>query len=127
VAASPTVRDRLRDRCNRLAYETGDAAALARAMVLLASEWELTQRLAQNARRTGEGLSWDRELDRLNASDREVCEGGAALSGRRVGKEAGDRRAAAQLALGGYPAAMRLHEMLHDGEPESGSSLLPRA
>jgi hypothetical protein len=82
-------------------------------MVLLVEEWELTQRLARHARRTAEALSWERELDRLDY--REVCDRGTAASGR-VGKHAGDRRAATPLALGGHPSAVRLDEVLHDGE-----------
>ena len=122
------VRDHLRDGFNGLTYEAGDAAALAQAMVLLANEWDLTQRLARNARHTAEGLSWEGELDRLDASYREVCEAGAAApSGRRVGKHAGDRGAAAQLAFGGHPPAVGLDEMLDDGEAESGPSLLAGA
>ena len=119
VIAAPEggVRDHLRDRVNGLTYPAGDATAMARAMVLLASEWELAQRLARNGRRTAEGLSWERELDRLDASYREVCAAdGAPRSGRRARKHAGDGRAAAPLALGGYPPAVRLDEVLHDGE-----------
>jgi glycosyltransferase involved in cell wall biosynthesis len=119
VIAAPAggVRDHLRDGLNGVAYEAGDAAAMARAMVLLVNEWEFTQRLAQDARRTAEALNWDRELDRLDASYRAVCDGDPAPeSGRGVGKHAGDRRAAATLALGGHPPAMRLNQVLHDRE-----------
>jgi glycosyltransferase involved in cell wall biosynthesis len=75
VLAAPSggVRDHLRDGVNGLAYAPLERAALARAMVLLVSEFELTRRLARGARRTADGLSWDRELDRLDASYREVC------------------------------------------------------
>lgn len=119
VIAAPEggVRDHLRDGVNGLTYPAGDAAAMARAMVLLVGEWELTRRLARGARRTAESLSWERELDRLDASYREVCDWGVVpVSGRRVGKHAGDRGAAAPLALGGHPPAVRLDQMLHDGE-----------
>jgi phosphatidylinositol alpha 1,6-mannosyltransferase len=119
VIAAPEggVRDHLLGDVNGLTYPAGDATAMARAMVLLVSEWELTRRLARNARRTAEGLSWDRELDRLDASYREVCAAAAApRSGERGWKYAGDGRAAAPLALGGYPPAVRLDEVLHDGE-----------
>jgi phosphatidylinositol alpha 1,6-mannosyltransferase len=76
VLAAPEggVRDHLRDCVNGLTYAAGDADAMARGMVMLASELELTRRLSRNARRTAEGLSWDRELDRLDASYREVCQ-----------------------------------------------------
>jgi phosphatidylinositol alpha 1,6-mannosyltransferase len=120
VLAAPAggVRDHLRDGVNGIAYDADDPAAMAQGMIMLASEFELTRRLARAARRTAEGLSWERELDRLDASYREVCERGAApASGRRIGEQAGDRRAAAPLALGGHPAAVRLDEVLHDGEP----------
>jgi glycosyltransferase involved in cell wall biosynthesis len=130
VIAAPEggVRDHLRDGINGLTYPAGDAAAMARAMVLLATEWELTRRLAQNARQTAEGLSWESELDRLDASYREVCERGAVVgSGRRVGKETGDRRPAPQLALGAHPASVRLDEMLDDGQAQAGAPLLPGA
>ena len=43
------------------------------AMVTLASDRPLTRRLAEGARATAEALSWDRELDRLDTSYREVC------------------------------------------------------
>ena len=119
VIAAPEggVRDHLRDGVNGLTYSAGDPAALARAMVLLVGEWELTRRLARHARKTAEGLSWERELDRLDASYREVCAAGAAgASPRSIGKHAGDRRPAAPLALGVHPSAVRLDEVLHDGE-----------
>jgi glycosyltransferase involved in cell wall biosynthesis len=117
VIAAPEggVRDHLRDSLNGLTYEAGNAAAMARAMVLLVNEWEFTRRLARNARRTAEVLSWERELDRLDASYRALCDGEEApSSGRGVGEEAGDRRAAAALALGVHPAAVRLDQVLHD-------------
>jgi glycosyltransferase involved in cell wall biosynthesis len=80
VIAAPAggVQDHLRDAVNGLAFEADDPAAMARAMVLLAGEYELTHRLARAARRTAESLSWERELDRLDASYREICERGVA-------------------------------------------------
>ena len=119
VIAAPEggVRDHLRDGLNGVTYEAGDAAAMARAMVLLVNEWEFTGRLARNARCTAEALSWERELDRLDASYREVCAGEAAPdSGHEIGEDAGDRGAAAALALGVHPAAVRLDQVLHDRE-----------
>ena len=74
AAAAGGVRDHLRDGRNGLAYPPGDVAAMARAMVRLVEDWSLTQRLAQGARRTAEALTWERELNRLDASYREVCE-----------------------------------------------------
>lgn len=122
AAAEGGVRDHLRDTLNGLTYTAGDPTAMARAMVLLVGEWELTRRLARGARRTAEGLSWEGELDRLDASYREICEAGAggdptpAASARRVGKHAGDHGAAAALARGDHPAPVGLDEVLHDGE-----------
>lgn len=77
VVAAPAggVRDHLRDGVNGLTYPEGDVGAMAQAMVRLAGDWALTQRLSRGARKTAEGLSWDREMDRLDRSYREVCEG----------------------------------------------------
>ncbi|MGH7510398.1 MAG: glycosyltransferase family 4 protein [Gemmatimonadales bacterium] len=76
VIAAPAggVRDHLRDGENGLAYPEGDVNAMARAMVRLAGEWWLTQQLARGARLTAEALTWDREIERLGQSYREVCE-----------------------------------------------------
>jgi phosphatidylinositol alpha 1,6-mannosyltransferase len=76
VIAAPAggVRDHLRDGVNGLAYPEGDVGAMAHAMVRLAGDGALRQRLARGARRTAEGLSWDREMERLDRSYREVCE-----------------------------------------------------
>jgi glycosyltransferase involved in cell wall biosynthesis len=76
VIAAPVggVQDHLREGVNGLAYDPDDPAAMARAMVLLAGEYELARRLSRAARRTAESLSWERELDRLDASYREICE-----------------------------------------------------
>ena len=76
VIAAPAggVRDHLRDGVNGLAYPEGDVGAMAQAMVRLAGDGALRQRLARGARRTAEGLSWEREIERLDRSYREVCE-----------------------------------------------------
>lgn len=76
VIAAPAggVCDHLRDGVNGLSYPAGDVGAMARAMVRLAGDGPLRQRLARGARRTAEGLSWDREMERLDCSYREVCE-----------------------------------------------------
>lgn len=78
VIAAPAggVRDHLRDGKNGLAYAEGDAGSMAAAMVRLAEDWGLTQRLSRGARHTAEALTWERELDRLDLSYREVCEAG---------------------------------------------------
>lgn len=86
VVATPAggVADHLRHGENGLAYPEGDVGALAREMVALAGDYALTRRLARGARRTAERLSWDRELDRLDESYREVCgDGSQAGSGNQ--------------------------------------------
>jgi glycosyltransferase involved in cell wall biosynthesis len=85
VIAAPAggVADHLRHGENGLSYPQGDAGSLARAMVALAGDYALTRRLARGARRTAEGLSWDREIDRLDESYREVCEGRPQASGNQ--------------------------------------------
>jgi len=106
VIAAPVggVQDHVRDCVNGLTYDPGDPSAMARGMVLLASEFELTRRLAQGARRTAEALSWDLELDRLDASYREVCERSAArVSG---GSSDPEERVTAPLVAGGTQATL---------------------
>lgn len=85
VVAAPAggVRDHLRDGRNGLAYSPGDVGAMAQAMVRLAEDWRLTQRLAQGARRTAEALTWERELNRLDSSYREVCNGQETVNGNQ--------------------------------------------
>jgi glycosyltransferase involved in cell wall biosynthesis len=74
VIASPAggVADHLRDDVNGIAYPAGDTAALAAAMLALADDPARMRRLALGARATAVTLGWDRELDRLDASYREV-------------------------------------------------------
>jgi glycosyltransferase involved in cell wall biosynthesis len=67
------VADHLRDGVNGLACPPSDIPAMANAMVRIASSDSLRQTLATAARHTAEGLSWARELDRLDVSYREVC------------------------------------------------------
>jgi glycosyltransferase involved in cell wall biosynthesis len=76
VVAAPAggVADHLRDGVNGLAYPAGDARAMAEAMVRLVSEAGLARRLGQAARQTAEELSWEREMERLDQSYREVCQ-----------------------------------------------------
>ena len=85
VIAAPAggVADHLRHGENGLAYPEGDAGALARSMVALAGDYALARRLARGARRTAERLSWDREMDRLDESYREVCERRPQASGNQ--------------------------------------------
>jgi glycosyltransferase involved in cell wall biosynthesis len=75
VIATPAggVADHLRDGENGLAFGANDVDAMAHAMVRLAMDGKLRDELARGARRTAEALDWDGELDRLDASYREVC------------------------------------------------------
>lgn len=75
VIATPAggVGDHLRHGENGLAFAAGNARKMADAMVRLATNPTLRDQLARGARRTAEALDWDGELDRLDASYREVC------------------------------------------------------
>jgi phosphatidylinositol alpha 1,6-mannosyltransferase len=77
VIATPAggVADHLRDGENGIAYPAGDTRALADAMIALATNPSRARALAHAARATAEALSWDRELDRLDTSYREVVNG----------------------------------------------------
>jgi phosphatidylinositol alpha 1,6-mannosyltransferase len=66
------VADHLHHGVNGLAVPATDVRAMAAAMVTIASNRAQTCRLAAGARATAEALSWERELDRLDASYREV-------------------------------------------------------
>lgn len=70
VIAAPVggVADHLRDGVNGIAYRPGDTAAMADAMVRLATDEALTRRLARSARQSAARLSWEDELDRLSES-----------------------------------------------------------
>jgi len=74
VIAAPAggVADHLRDGRNGLAYPPGDTAAMAHAILAVVRSPALARELGAGARRTAEGMSWERELDRLDASYREV-------------------------------------------------------
>lgn len=80
VVAAPAggVGDHLRDGENGLAFPAGSAYAMANAMARVAWEGGLARRLAAGARWTAEELTWDREMERLDRSYREVC--GAAVT-----------------------------------------------
>ena len=77
VIAAPAggVADHLRHDWNGLAYPALDVDALAGAMANMVMHPELRHRLASGARQTAEPLSWERELDRLDASYHEVIFG----------------------------------------------------
>lgn len=85
VIATPAggVADHHRDGVNGVAFPAGDVAAMARALVRLALNPEERALLGAGARRTAEGLSWERELDRLDESYQEAIAGTAA--GHRPG------------------------------------------
>lgn len=68
------VADHLQHGANGLAYPANDSEALARCIVTLALDRAQRHRLASGARATAEALSWERELDRLDESYREVIE-----------------------------------------------------
>jgi glycosyltransferase involved in cell wall biosynthesis len=74
VIAAPAggVADHLRDNVNGLAYPPGDCEAMARAIVALVVNPARTRALGAAARRTAELLSWENELDRLDASYRRL-------------------------------------------------------
>jgi glycosyltransferase involved in cell wall biosynthesis len=82
VLAPPAggVRDHLVDGENGMACPEGDAGAMARAMIRLTENWALSRYLARGARRTAEGLSWNREMERLDQSYQEICAGGDAAA-----------------------------------------------
>jgi glycosyltransferase involved in cell wall biosynthesis len=75
VIAAPSggVGDHLRDGINGLAFPAGSAYAMANAMARVGWERGLARRLAVGARRTAEELTWEREIERLDRSYREVC------------------------------------------------------
>jgi len=75
VIATPAggVADHLYDGVNGIAYPPGDVDALSRAMVGLALDRQRARRLGAGARATAERLSWEVELDRLDAIYRDVC------------------------------------------------------
>ena len=85
VIACPAggVADHLRDGVNGLAVPIENPAAMADAMVALVSDRARAQQLAAGARATAEHLSWDAELDRLDASYRDVVAGRESLVASR--------------------------------------------
>lgn len=79
VIATPAggVADHLRDGENGLAFPPNDVDAMARAMVQVALDRQLTARLGRGARATAEALSWELELDRLDRSYRALLAEGS--------------------------------------------------
>lgn len=97
VIATPAggIAANLRHEQNGLAFPPGDAKAMAEAMARIVTDSALRKRLATGARAWAEGHSWNAELDRLDASYREVLTGygqRTADSGQR--KAAGAQRTA---------------------------------
>lgn len=74
VIAAPAggVADHLRHEANGLAYEAMNVRACADAMLRLVADRPLQQRLRDGARHTVEQRTWEHEMDRLDASYREV-------------------------------------------------------
>ena len=74
VIATPAggVADHLRDGENGLTFGAYDVPACAAAMRRLAGDRTLQARLRDGARRTAERRTWEHEMDRLDASYREV-------------------------------------------------------
>ncbi len=76
VIAAPAggVADHLEHEENGLAYPNDDVEAFACAMVRIAEDDVLRATLSDGARRTAEHMSWECELDRLDASYRQVID-----------------------------------------------------
>ncbi|HET9002778.1 MAG TPA: glycosyltransferase family 1 protein [Gemmatimonadaceae bacterium] len=94
VVATPAggVADHLRDGENGIAFPPHDAEAMARGMVRLAVDRALTARLGAGARETALALSWERELDRLDQSYRQLLAAPAtipAVAGRSLARSVG--------------------------------------
>jgi glycosyltransferase involved in cell wall biosynthesis len=81
--AAGGVADHLRHGTNGLVVSPDDPAAMAHAMIDVVRDTTLQRRLANGARRTAEALTWDAELDRLDASYRQLL-GAAAPLGQSV-------------------------------------------
>lgn len=75
VIATPAggVAEHLRHGENGLAYPPADVREMAHAIVRLVMNPDLRDQFARGARKTAEGLNWEGELDRLDASYREIC------------------------------------------------------
>jgi glycosyltransferase involved in cell wall biosynthesis len=104
VIATPAggVADNLRHDVNGLAFPARDVAAMAQAMARIARDGQLRRRLADGARAWAESKSWDAELDRLDASYREVMRSVASSETPRARAERRDRLRHDATA-GGYP------------------------
>jgi len=77
--------------------DAGDVTGTAHAIVRLCMNRTLRDALARGARRTAEGLDWEVELDRLDASYHEVC----ARHAGRARFRAGPKPSAAPLTAPG--------------------------
>jgi phosphatidylinositol alpha 1,6-mannosyltransferase len=74
VIATPAggVADHLRDDQNGVAFPAHDIDAMAKAIVALTLDAQRRRRLGLGARQTAMALDWETELDRLDASYRDV-------------------------------------------------------
>jgi phosphatidylinositol alpha 1,6-mannosyltransferase len=90
VVATPAggVADNLRHEQNGLAFPAGDAQAMSEAMERVARDQSLRQRLSLGARAWAKARGWDEELDRLDASYKELI---ADSNGRRTTHPIPDR------------------------------------
>lgn len=97
ATAAGGVADHLAHGGNGLAYPPNDASAMARAMIRLATDRDLARRLGKGARATTEALSWERELDRLDNSYREIIaeRNEATVDARQLASPVGPRGATA--------------------------------
>jgi glycosyltransferase involved in cell wall biosynthesis len=130
VLAAPAggVADHLRDGVNGITCEPGSAESLAQAMIRMVESPMEALRLRQGARRTAEQLTWDAELDRLDVSYTEVLLHHSPHPTPRfplVRQPASHDGPVTQCALGRDPAAMALHQVPHDRQPESRAALFP--
>jgi glycosyltransferase involved in cell wall biosynthesis len=72
---SPGLRDSVRDGLTGLLVPHGDVAGLARAMVRLAGDPALVERLGSAARQHALGHSWDAAADAVEAHLRDLARG----------------------------------------------------
>jgi glycosyltransferase involved in cell wall biosynthesis len=103
VVAAPAggVADHLEAGVNGLAYPAGDVHACREAMHRLIRDAACRTALQQGARRTAEARSWEREVDRLDASYREVMA----------------RHAARARSARSWPSGAAQHPVVHAEQP----------
>jgi glycosyltransferase involved in cell wall biosynthesis len=86
----------LRHGRNGLAFAPNDSDGMAGSIISLALDADLRRRLSEGARQTAEVLTWEAELDRLDASYRAVL----AEAGQPGDWAAGQRSYADRVAFG---------------------------